>query len=137
MHLAQSTQARLLEQLLAGHTEPTRLAQEADVPLARLTDWAREAQAAQKLGELAQLHDAQALLLLARCRGIAIRKLLAQCTQSEDGVNAETARRASVDLLKIGLLPGRGDSSSDADAGLTDEQVTRELAAAMTADDAG
>lgn len=78
------------------------LAESLGVDLRALAKLALDPQVVQALRGLRELAESQSQLILSRCRMTAAAKLVELAGQNDDG---ELARKASVDLLKLDLLP--------------------------------
>ncbi len=79
-----------------------QLADSLGINLQKLAKLAIDPKVACTLRGLRELAESQSQLILSRCRMTAAAKLVELAGQSEDG---ELARKASVDLLKLELLP--------------------------------
>ena len=97
---------RAVEQLLSrvyeAEEDPRAMADSLGLSLRELAAWADRPGNAAVLGGLRRLGDTQTQLILSRYRRTAAAKLLALANQEDD---AELARKACVDLLKLELIP--------------------------------
>ena len=87
----------LLNQLFNGNCDLQRWAHEHQMTLEQLAAWGGDESLLESVQKLRRLADAQARLLISRCRLSAVGKLL-KIVESAEG---ETARRACVDLLRL------------------------------------
>lgn len=99
--MGKTTQRRLVDDVVSGRWELTALAKRYGMRAEVLAQWARGRQIQETLRGLCVLGDLQTQLLLSRYRLVAAGKLIKLATQEEEG-REEVARKACVDLLKLG-----------------------------------
>lgn len=125
----------LLEKVYEAERDPRVLAEENGWSLRELAAWAGKDQTRSALAALRTLADTQTQLILSRYRLSAAAKLVSLATQEED---AELARKAAVDLLKLNLVPGMeelGASAGEPAERVDERRVEKALAALGTARD--
>lgn len=96
---------KLLDDLLGDNLDLRPIAQRHGLTLAQLARWAERPNVARAMRRLRQLSDARANLIVSRNRVGAAHQLLKLAMGEETGVSSsagETARKACVDLLKLG-----------------------------------
>lgn len=108
--MGEADRSGLVVELARGGMTLERLARKHGMTLEELAVWAGSAETARVLRGLLSLAEAQAALCAARARVDAARSLRAL---AKDRRNAETARKAAVDLftLKLAVVEG-GDVAS-------------------------
>ena len=101
---------QLLELLAQGHTDLNTLCEQMDMPAAKIGALLQDAQAMRQVHGLRLLMDCQTQMIVSRYRVAAAARLVALSNQQED---PELARKASVDLLKMNLMPGEPNAAAD------------------------
>lgn len=90
----------LIADLIRAEADWVAIAEKHNLSTDQLAEWASRDTTARTLTSLSALADFQTQLLLGRCRLMAASRLLTLATADETS-NAETARKACVDLLKL------------------------------------
>jgi len=102
----------MIEQIVDAQHDWVQIAKQNHLGPDDLAAWAEETANRQTLQGLCRLADLQAQVLLGRCKLIAAGRLLELATATDESANPEIARKACVDLLKLGEKPDEPQSNS-------------------------
>lgn len=114
--LGKTTERRLVDDVVSGRWELTALAKQYGMRVEVLAEWARQRQTQETLRGLCVLGDLQTQILLSRYRLVAAGRLIKLATQEEEG-REEVARKACVDLLKLGARIEEVQGEEEVEAG--------------------